>query len=55
MNSWYKDDIAWASIHGITDKNIPDAWYTTVAYHPEELKSYTEALDVANKLYVIFK
>ena len=55
MNSWYKDDIAWASIHGITDKNIPDAWYTTVAYRPDELKSYTEALDVANKLYVIFK
>ena len=55
INSWYKDDIAWAAIHGITDKNIPDAWYITMAYRPDELKSYTEALDVANKLYVIFK
>ena len=55
INSWYKDDIAWAAIHGITDKNIPDAWFTDVAYRPNEYKSYTEALDTANKLYVIFK
>ena len=55
INSWYKDAIAWAAIHGITDKNIPDAWYTDYAYRPNEYKSYTEALDAANKLYVIFK
>ena len=55
INSWYKDAIAWAAIHGITDKNVPDAWYTTMAYRPDELKSYTEALDAANKIYVIFK
>ena len=55
LNSWYKDEIAWATIHGITDKNIPDAWYTAMQYCPNEYKSYTEALDAASKLYAIFK
>lgn len=55
INSWYRDEIAWATIHGITDKNIPDAWYTAMQYCPNEYKSYTEALDAASKLYVIFK
>lgn len=49
LNSWYKDEIAWALIHGVVREYI-SSWY-----NPNEYRTYDEALAIMNEMYAIFK